>query len=224
MKLLNNKFPGIYYEKRKRMRLYTKNLTPGEKVYGERLKRKKDEEYREWDPRRSKLAAAILKRISQVGLNVNDSVLYLGASTGTTVSHISDIVGDKGFIFALDFAPRVMRDLVFLSEKRKNIAPVLADATQPRKFLHLVSEVDFLYQDVAQKNQAEIFIKNASTFLKPGGFAFLCVKSRSEDVTKSPKKVYSKVRDKLEKEMIVADFRILDPYEKDHCVFICKKK
>jgi fibrillarin-like pre-rRNA processing protein len=225
MKLLNKNFPGIYFQKKKKgISLFTKNLVPGEKVYGERLIKKQKYEYREWVPKRSKLAAAILKEISQIGINKDDFVLYLGASTGTTVSHLSDIIGKKGFIYAVDFAPRVVRDLVFLCEIRKNIAPILADASQPLKYIHLVSNVDFLYQDVAQKNQAEIFLKNIDLYLKPQGFAFLCVKSRSEDVTKKPKEIYQKVRQILEKKIIIADYRILNPYEKDHCVFLCKKK
>ena len=114
--------------------------------------------------------------------------------------------------------------MVFVCEKRKNITPILADANQPLKFIHHVSQVDFIYQDVAQKNQAGIFLKNCNLFLKQDGFGFLCVKSRSEDVTKKPKEIYQRVRQKLEKEITIVDYRTLDPLEKDHCVFVCKKK
>lgn len=225
MELINNKFPGVYFKQgKKRNQLFTKNLVPGYSVYGERLVKENNIELREWDPTRSKLAAAILKGISQIGVNENDYVLYLGASTGTTVSHISDMIGNKGFIFALDFAPRVVRDLVFVCEKRKNITPILADANQPMKFISQVSEVDFLYQDIAQKKQADIFLKNCNIFLKENGFGFLCIKSRSEDVTKKPNEIYQRVRQRLEKEITIVDFRILDPFEKDHAVFVCKKK
>ena len=93
------------YEKElgKKRILLTKNLVPGKKVYGERLIKDKDGEYREWDPKKSKLAAAILKGCPNVGIRKNDVVLYLGAASGTTVSHVSDMVGKEGFIFALDF-------------------------------------------------------------------------------------------------------------------------
>lgn len=222
MEPLGNKFPGIYCIRDKKFRIFTKNLVPGKSVYDEQLVRDKGVEYRQWDPTRSKLAAAIFKNISQVGLTSSDYVLYLGASTGTTVSHISDILGREGFIFALDFSPRVLRELVFMADARKNIAPVLGDANNPESFRKLVSGVDFLYQDVAQKNQAEIFIKNL-VFLKPGGFGFLCVKSKSIDIAARPKQIYADVRAKLEKEVTVVDYKILDPFEKDHCVFVCKK-
>jgi len=222
MKELGNKFPGMYFLKDKQFKLFTKNLVPGESVYGEPLVKKKGIEYRYWDPRRSKLAAAVLKKISQVGLKKTDNVLYLGASTGTTVSHFSDILGDDGFIFALDFAPRVVRELVFLCEKRKNIAPILGDANRPDTFARRIGSIDFVYQDVAQKNQAEIFLKNMR-FLEPGAFGILCVKARSIDISRNPKGIYNEVRHELEKEITVVDFRTLDPFEKDHCMFVCKK-
>jgi fibrillarin-like pre-rRNA processing protein len=148
----------------------------------------------------------------------------LGASSGTTVSHVSDIVGKDGLVYALDFAPRVLRDLVFVAEQRKNIAPVLADANQPETYAHLVSEVDTVFMDIAQKNQAEIFLKNCKMFLKKGGFGLLALKARSVDVTRNPKIIFKEIREKLEKQMIIVDYRELDPYEKDHAFFVCKKK
>lgn len=223
-------FPGIYEKKLDRASLLlTKNLVPGIRVYGENLHHGKDEnnietEFREWNPERSKLGAALRKDVNQIGIKPGDYILYLGASSGTTVSHVSDIVGQEGLVYALDFAPRVLRDLVFTAEKRKNIAPILADANQPQTYLHLISEVDTIFMDIAQRNQAEIFLKNCALFLKKGGFGLLALKARSVDVTKNPKIIFKEIRDKLEKEMIVVDYRELDPYEKDHAFFVCKKK
>lgn len=224
MKEFNNKFPGIYVLKTKRINLYTKNMNKGVSVYGETLVRKKGEEYRQWDPTRSKYAAALLKGVSQMGLNKGDSVLYLGASTGTTVSHISDILAGNGYIYALDFAPRVLRELVFLAETRKNIIPIMGDANQPETYRANLPKVDFLYQDVAQREQPEIFLKNINMFLKEGGFCVLCVKARSIDIGRKPKQIYQEVRRKLEKKTTIVDFRVLDPFEKDHCIFVCKNQ
>ncbi|MEM2131129.1 MAG: fibrillarin-like rRNA/tRNA 2'-O-methyltransferase, partial [Candidatus Woesearchaeota archaeon] len=178
MQLLNQKFPNIYFKKdsRGKIKLFTKNLTPGLKFFDETIEKESGFEYRNWDPKRSKLAAAILNQISQIGIKENDKILYLGASHGYTPSFLSDIIGDNGFIFALDFAPRVVRDLVFLCEKRKNIAPILADANQPETYKHRITKVDIVYMDVAQRNQAEIFLKNCDLFLKENGFALLAVK------------------------------------------------
>ena len=223
-------FKGVYETKvGGRTVLLTKNLLPGKTVYGESLYYDKDDqgnkvEYREWVPKRSKLGAALMKDVSQIGMKENDYVLYLGCSTGTTVSHVSDIIGPNGLVFALDFAPRVLRDMVFVAEDRKNIAPIMADANKPETYAYLISEVDTVFMDIAQKNQAEIFIKNCKTFLKSGGFGLLAVKARSIDVTKNPKDVFRDIRSKLEKELVVVDYRELGPFEMDHAMFVVKKK
>jgi fibrillarin-like pre-rRNA processing protein len=218
------KFPGVYEERRGRMTiLLTKNLAPGKRVYSENLIKDGGVEYREWDPKRSKLASSILKGLSQTGLKEGHKVLYLGASTGTTVSHVSDIVGKDGFVFAVEFAPRVTRELMYVALDRKNVAPILADANQPESYFHKVSQVDFLYMDIAQKNQAEIFMKNMM-FLKKDGFGMLCVKSRSIDISKTPSEIFRMVRAQLEKDLVIVDYRTIDPFQKDHCVYVCKKK
>lgn len=220
-----SRFKGIYEQRKKdRMKLFTVNLVPGKKVYEERLVKEDGKEFREWDPKRSKLAASILNGISQIGIKETDVILYLGSSTGTTCSHVSDIVARQGFVFALDFAPRVVRELAFLCEDRTNMAPILANAASPKEYSHRISQVDYVYQDIAQKNQAEIFLKNCRLFLKKGGFAFIAVKARSIDVTKKPSVVFKEVRAKLEKELVIVDSRDIAPYQLDHMVFLCKKR
>jgi len=158
-----------------RGRLYTINLVKGKKVYGERLVKDRGIEYREWDIRKSKLGAAIKKNIKQIGFKPGNVILYLGSASGTTVSHVSDIIGLDGLIFAVEFAPRVMRDMMFLCKDRKNIAPILADAHQPQKYEDKMCMVDFVFQDIAQKDQAEIFLKNCELFLKDKGLAMIAV-------------------------------------------------
>ncbi|MBR9699619.1 fibrillarin-like rRNA/tRNA 2'-O-methyltransferase [Candidatus Woesearchaeota archaeon] len=208
------------YERRRD--IYTKNLTPGKRVYDEWLVKDANIEYRRWDPEKSKLAASILKGTPNTGIRKGDVVLYLGCSTGTTPSHVSDIIGKDGFLFGIDPAPRVLREFVFLCEKRKNMTALLEDANHPENYADKICEVDVLYQDIAQRNQAEIFIKNLR-FLKKGGYALIAVKARSVDVTKKPKQIFNQVREELEKHLTIIDYRILDPFEKDHCMFICKK-
>ncbi|MFQ5474621.1 MAG: fibrillarin-like rRNA/tRNA 2'-O-methyltransferase [Candidatus Nanoarchaeia archaeon] len=220
-----HKFQGVYeLRKGKRLVYLTKNLTKGKTVYGETIQREKGEEYREWDPMRSKLGAALYVKISQLGIYPRNIVLYLGASTGTTSSHVSDLVGKDGFVFALDFAPKTTRELVFLCEERPNMAPILADAAHPESYANLVCQVDAVFQDIAQRDQAKIFIKNCEAFLKKGGFGILSLKARSVDVTKNPKQVFKQVREYLENNITIVDYRELDPFEKDHAIFICKKK
>jgi fibrillarin-like pre-rRNA processing protein len=224
MQIKNSKFFEVYESEGRNRKILTKNLVPGRSVYCENLIFSGNSEYREWDPSRSKLGAFIMKGADQIAVRPRDIVLYLGAASGTTVSHVSDIVGADGFVFAVDFAPRVVRDLTFLSEVRPNIAPILADANHPERYAHLVTQVDFVYQDIAQPNQVEIFLKNCDMFLKSGGFAMIALKSRSVDVTKKPKEIFEIVRRQLVERIAVTDARLLDPFERDHCMFLCKKK
>jgi fibrillarin-like pre-rRNA processing protein len=216
---------NVYEDKRQRRFIYTKNLTPGMSFFGEALVKEGGVEFREWDVSRSKLGAAIKKGVSQIGLKEEDIVLYLGASHGFTPSFVSDIVGDKGFVFCLDIAPRVVRDLVFVCEARDNMAPLLADANHVEEYRELIAkEVDVVYQDIAQKNQVQIFMKNCDAYLKKGGFGILALKARSVDVTRRPKDIFNQVRKELEKVITVVDYRELEPFERDHAVFVCKKR
>jgi fibrillarin-like pre-rRNA processing protein len=208
-----------------RKKIYTKSLAPRVLVYNEKIVRDGNEEFREWDPTRSKLSAFILKGALNTGIRKGDVVLYLGASTGTTVSHVSDIVGREGFVYALDFAPRVVRELFFVAKSRPNIAPLLEDAFHPETYADKITGVDVVYQDIAQREQVEIFLKNCRLFLKPGGYGLLAVKARSVDVTQPPKTIFNAVRAHLEKTgAIIADYRLLDPFEKDHAMFLVKIK
>lgn len=212
------------YEDKSRKKLFTVNLTPGKKVYEEILLKQSNIEYREWVPYSSKLASLILNRCQNIFIRKDDVVLYLGSSTGTTVSHVSDIVGKNGFVFAVDLAPRVMTDLIFNLESRKNVAPILESANHIEKLKERISLVDVVYQDLAQKNQVDIFLKNIKLFLKKDGYALLAVKARSIDVTKKPRQIFAEVRQELEKYVTIVDYKTLEPYQKDHAMFIVKKK
>ena len=212
------------YQEAKSRRIYTKNIFPGKIFFEEFVVKQDGEEYREFDPTRSKLAAAVAKGASNVGIRKGNSVLYLGASHGYTPSFVSDMVGREGMIFAVDSAPRVVRDLVFLAEQRTNIAPILADANHSEEYAQRIVPVDVVYQDVAQRNQVEIFLKNCKLFLKSGGYGLLAVKARSIDAKKSSKQIFEENRRAVEKEMTIVDFRILEPLEKDHCMIVAKKK
>lgn len=211
------------YQEVKGRKIFTKNIFPGTRHFEERIVRENQEEFREIEPIRSKLAAMIIKGCTNIGLRKNNTVLYLGVSHGYTASFVSDIVGKEGIIFGIDPAPRVMRDLVFLAEERKNIVPILADANHPEEYTGKVCAADIVYQDIAQKNQAEIFIKNCQLFLKKGGYGLLAVKARSIDAKKKSKQIFEEIRKQLEQEFTVIDYKILEPYEKDHCMIIIKK-
>ncbi len=206
----------------RKAQLYTINLTPGKSFYGEKLIKENEIEYRTWEPFRSKLASVILKGSPNIGFRKDCTVLYLGCSYGYTASFVSDIIGKDGLIFAVDLSPRVMRDIIFLCYERKNIVPILEDANYINKLKERVCTVDIVYQDTSQRNQLDIFLKNIHLFLKEGGYALLAVKARSIDFSKDPKKIFREVREKLEKKVKIIDYKELEPFQKDHCMFICK--
>jgi len=203
-------------------RVYTVNLDPGVAVYGERLVAQGGVEYRAWDPRRSKLAALLQKGVGVFPFGRRTDVLYLGAAQGTTVSHISDICVE-GTIYAVEVSRRAFQKLLALSERRHNVMPILGDAGKPEAYERLVGPVEALYQDVAQRDQVEIFAQNLR-FLKPGGFGLLMVKARSADVTAKPRDVYARVR----RELAAAGLSLvqateLDPLEKDHAAMLVER-
>ena len=200
----------------------TRNLTPGISVYGEELIAE-DVEYRLWNPRRSKLSAAILNGLENLDIKNDDKVLYLGASTGTTVSHISDIAYD-GRIYAVEFSPVTAKKLTRLSRQRPNIYPILGDATKPKEYMNLVEKVDFLYCDVAQPTQSELFMKNMNLFSKDNTLGMITIKARSIDVVQKPKKIFKQEEKKFkEKGFKIIEKVKLEPYEKDHIAFLIEK-
>ena len=213
-------FAGIF---EKNGRLYTRSLSPGKTYFNEHTLRQHTTEYREFSPMNSKFAAAIKRGVKQTAIKEGSTVLYLGCSHGYTVSFLSDIIGENGIIFAIDIAPRVMRDLVFIVEDRKNIAPILADAAHPKDYIDKIKEPDFLFQDVAQRNQVEIFVKNLA-FLKKGSFAMLALKAKSIDISKKPKQIFDEARRQLaDANVEVIQSFTLDPFQKDHMFFLCRK-
>ncbi len=222
----HEKFSKIYWATVEdgTQRLATKNLIPGKKVYGERLVFFKGVEYRLWDPFRSKLAAAILKGLTTVPIQPNHKILYLGAASGTTAGHVSDIVGEKGHVYCVEFAPRAMRELVNnLCTFRSNMTPIFEDARRPEKYMVFVEEVDNIYCDIAQPEQAKIMADNAELFLKEGSWALLAVKAQSIDVTKEPTAVYRQEADVLKSRgFVVKEVVQLEPYEGAHAMIVSK--
>jgi len=206
-------------------KLATENLSIGNQVYKEKLIIKKGIEYRLWDPFRSKLAAAIMNGLEEFHFSDKSIVLYLGVSTGTTTSHLSDIVGPQGIIYGVEHSSRVARDFLDrVVSKRSNIVPILQDARQPKQYFSIFSKVDIVYVDIAQPDQTEIAINNCKMYLKPNGILFLIIKTRSIDVTQAPRKIILKEIQKLEKDFEILQRIDLHPYDKDHAMIISKIK
>jgi fibrillarin-like pre-rRNA processing protein len=202
-------------------KLATQNLVPGNQVYNEKLVQHKGSEYRIWNPFRSKLAAAIMNDLKNFPFNQKSDVLYLGVSTGTTISHISDIVNQGGTIFGIEHASRVARDFLDrVASHRKNIVPIIQDARRPEEFFSVYKKVDIVYVDIAQPDQTNIAIENCRLYLKSGGYLFLVIKTRSIDVVKDPKIVIKDEIKKLETLFEIKQTIDLHPYDKDHAMVI----
>ncbi|MCX8190210.1 MAG: fibrillarin-like rRNA/tRNA 2'-O-methyltransferase [Candidatus Diapherotrites archaeon] len=216
-------FHGVYKWQEK---LWTKNLVPGQRVYGEKLAVYNGVEYREWNPFRSKLAAAIKKKLKSLPLYDGSKVLYLGVAEGTTASHISDIIGSRGVILGIDISEKCIAKLVQVSEERKNILPLAADANRPETYAEYAKEImpDIIYQDIAQKNQVEILEKNARFFLGKGNFAMLALKAPSIDSTSNAKRVFSEQESMLERSFEISEKIPLEPFEKKHRFYLLVRK
>ena len=202
-------------------KLATQNLVPGNQVYNEKLVQYNGVEYRIWNPFRSKLAAAIMNDLKNFPFNQKSDVLYLGVSTGTTISHISDIVNQGGTIFGIEHASRVARDFLDrVASHRKNIVPIIQDARKPEEFFSVYKKVDIVYVDIAQPDQTNIAIENCKLYLKSGGYLFLVIKTRSIDVVKDPKRVIKDEIKKLDTLFEIKQTIDLHPYDKDHAMVI----
>uniref|UniRef100_A0A8C0NP57 Fibrillarin like 1 n=1 Tax=Canis lupus familiaris TaxID=9615 RepID=A0A8C0NP57_CANLF len=216
---------GVFLYRGAEDALVTLNMVPGQSVYGERRLTVTaggvKQEYRAWNPFRSKLAAAILGGVDQIHIKPKSKVLYLGAASGTTVSHVSDIIGPDGLVYAVEFSHRAGRDLVNVAKKRTNIIPVLEDARHPLKYRMLIGMVDVIFADVAQPDQSRIVALNAHTFLRNGGHFLISIKANCIDSTASAEAVFASEVRKLQQENLKPQEQLtLEPYERDHAVVV----
>lgn len=176
-------------------------------------------EYRVWNPFRSKLGAAIVGGIENVYMEPGSKVLYLGAASGTTVSHVSDLVGETGVVYAVEFSKRVGRDLVNMARRRPNIIPIIDDARYPKRYRMLVGMVDVIFADVAQPDQARILGLNAKYFVKNGGHFVISIKANCIDSTLPAEAAFAKEVQRLKDEKFKPKEQLtLEPYERDHAV------
>jgi len=221
-----HRLEGVFIARGKEDALCTRNMVEGEAVYGEkRVSVEQPDgtkvEYRVWNPFRSKLAAAIIGGVENVWIKPESKVLYLGAASGTTVSHVSDMIGPKGIVYAVEFSHRSGRDLINVAKKRTNVIPIIEDARYPLKYRMLVGMVDVIFADVAQPDQARIVAINAHHFLKTGGHFVISIKANCIDSTAAPEAVFAREVNKLREERFKPSEQItLEPYERDHAVVV----
>lgn len=197
---------------------FTRSLVKDPVVYGERIETIGKEAWREWIPFRSKLASALCSGLKELPIQEGDTVLYLGSAEGTTVSHVSDLVGKEGVVIGVDISPKAMAVFSKLAEKRENIIPLLADANDPEKMKEALGElhVNVIVQDVSQKNQADIFGKNMRVFGTKGTHGLLVIKARSVDFAKPPEQVLKQELSRVKKHFCVIEVVDLNRFESDH--------
>ena len=213
-------FNGIY---RINGKLATENLVKGTKVYDEDLISSGSIEYRTWNPYRSKLAAAILKSLKNMTISAGSNVLYLGAATGTTCSHISDIIKRNGNLYCVEFSERNMRQLLDVCGKRENMFPIFKDARLLEEYANDVGTVDVLYQDLSAKDQADLLLLNGG-LLKKGGYAYVAIKSQSISVSKPPRQVYKEFFSKVSQKFQLMESIDIMPFDRMHMFAVFKKK
>ncbi|CAG8950563.1 hypothetical protein HYALB_00001685 [Hymenoscyphus albidus] len=228
---------GIFVARGKEDMLVTKNFCPGESVYGEKRVSVENSggtnedgtpkvtktEYRVWNPFRSKLAAGVLGGLDEIFIKPGAKVLYLGAASGTSVSHVADIVGPTGTVFAVEFSHRSGRDLINMATHRTNVIPIIEDARHPLRYRMLVSMVDVIFADVAQPDQARIVGMNAHLFLKVGGGIVISIKANCIDSTAPAEQVFAREVQKMREErMKPLEQLTLEPFERDHCVVVAR--
>ncbi|KAM3439732.1 hypothetical protein MY4824_002495 [Beauveria thailandica] len=228
-----HRHPGVFVVRGgKEDGIATRNLTPGDSVYGEK-RISVDEsiqnddgtttttkvEYRMWNPFRSKLCAAIAGGADDIYMKPGSRVLYIGGASGTSVSHVADLVGPTGYVYAVEFSSRSGRDLIAMASKRPNVVPIVEDARQPARYRMIVPMVDVIFADVAQPDQARIVAMNANWFLKVGGGVLISIKANCIDSTAPAAEVFASEVQKMRAESIKPKFQLtLEPFERDHCL------
>ena len=214
--------------------VWTVNANPGVAVRGESLRKFRGVEHRRWDPNRSKLGAGLLRTRNDPSLLLPDAgstILYLGAGHGTTISHLHDhLCGAKnrfgGRLVAVDLAPRCLRDLTYLAEHRQGLVPVLGDA---RKFdawgVLIPSRVDWLFQDVAQAGQVDIFLSAVRRFLSQDGIGLLSLKAASERHNDGgDEDIFAAAIAQLSSEVELLEHINLTGFEDQHALFVVRRR
>ena len=176
----------------------------------------------EWNPFKSKPAAAILNGLQNFPVKKAQKILYLGAAHGTTISHFSNIVGDRGIIYGVEFSSKIISKLVEKAKTKKNVVPLLEDARFPENY-GWIGKVELVYEDVAQRDQVSILKRN-KVFLEKGELIIITLKAKAIDSVKDVKEIYKEVVGELSEDFEIAETVDLEPYEHDHLFIVGKVK
>ena len=222
----SHRFAGVFIARGKYDSLVTLNLTPGKDAEGEKLIKQeiKSEtptflEYRVWNPFRSKLGASILGGIEDIHIKPGTKVLYLGAACGITISHISDIIGSDGLLYAVESSLHDAGKLLTLAKDRPNIVPIVEEASEPWRYQKLVGTVDTIYCDLPGPDQVTVLAANANCFLQPNGAFLIVISSDAISSEDADEVIYAnEVKRLRENEFKPYEQLTLEPYERSHAV------
>ena len=176
-----------------------------------KLELKKGKKWITWNPYHSKLAAYVLGNGGNRPFKRESKILYLGAAEGNTVNFLSDI-SIEGRIIAIDISRMSMIELVTLAEQKKNIIPFLGDAHFPEKYRNHAGNPDIIYQDIAQADQVNIFIRNYKYFKPKCGF--LMIKSYS--ISGKESEIYSETEKLLKQNFTTFEVVNISKWAKGH--------
>eukprot|EP01124_Arcella_intermedia_P025035 TRINITY_DN4384_c0_g2_i1.p1 TRINITY_DN4384_c0_g2~~TRINITY_DN4384_c0_g2_i1.p1 ORF type:complete len:290 (+),score=45.30 TRINITY_DN4384_c0_g2_i1:2-871(+) len=201
--------------------LVTLNSAPGDSLYGEKLLPVGPLEYRTWNPFRSNLAAGILGGVSSLHISPGKKVLYLGAASGATVSHVSDMVGASGAVYAVEFSVPAHARLSQMAQKRPNVFPICQDARDPKQYQAAVPQVDVLVADLGQPDQSHIVGLNAKLFLRSGGGLVVVVDPDCIDSSIDRMSVFAgEVKNLKEEGFKPREQLTLEPYSKSSAMIV----
>lgn len=212
---------GIY---RRNGMIYTINNTDKHKYYDEDILIHLNNYYRQWNPYKSKISASIKKNLKEIPISRESVILYLGSSSGTTVSHISDIL-TNGKIFAVDSSKEMMKKFMKLAHNRKNIFPILESARNYKNY-DIPSDtcIDLIIQDVACVDQVNILINNSDYYLKSKGKVLITIKTQCIDSIKKPGIVIEEQKEILKGKFKILQTLNLEPFEKNHWLLLMEKR
>lgn len=200
-----------------RSELFTEAAGPPPAVYGERWVHDGRRSFRSFEPGRSKLSAGLVREWSGPVPRVGESWLYLGAATGTTASHVADLVGPEGRVYAVERSPRPFARLLSLAERWPNLLPILGDAREVRELSALVAPVHGVYADIAQPDQVAIVRANAELFLEGREAAVvLALKTASMGRERDPAGHLAAAEHELASAVELVPSVRLDPFHRGH--------
>ena len=156
--------------------LATKNIVEGTKTHKEKIVIVNDEEFLEWNPYKSKLAAAIRNGLQILPIIKNSKVVCINPLEESTILHISNIVGSKGSVFVIDVDKNKKSFLNKLVNTHKNIIPIYDTVDELSFSSSITGKVDALYVDIPESEQIETIVEKYGSLLKNEGFLMLIAK------------------------------------------------